>query len=351
MVAAPGVSQDRERFKHGTVRWGTRGEEERVQAVVITRHGGPEVLEVRDVPGPEPAPERLVVEVTAAGVNFRDVYEREGAGVYGGPTPLVAGVEGAGVVRRAAGDFAVGDRVAWWQAPGSYAELVAVDPEQAVPVPDGVSEEQAAAVLLQGMTAHYLCTDSYHVEPGDSVLVHAAAGGVGLLLTQMVRRLGGRVIGTTSGAAKAELAREAGADEVISYDEVPARVRDLTDGNGVAAVYDGVGKATFDGSLGSLRLRGSLVVYGYASGPPDPVPLPRLNEGSYFLSRPTLHHFVATRPELLARAGRVFEWVADGSLQLRVGRRYPLDDARRAHEDLEARRTTGKLLLLPRVAS
>jgi NADPH2:quinone reductase len=281
-------------------------------------------------------------------VNYRDVYEREGAGMYDQPAPLVAGVEGAGVVRAGAGDFSPGDRVAWTQAPGSYAELVALDPQQAVPIPDGVSDEQAAAVLLQGMTAHYLCVDTYAVRSGDSVVVHAAAGGVGQLLTQMVRRLGGRVIGTTSTAGKASLALEAGADVALGYHDLPERVRELTDGEGVAAVYDGVGKATFDASLASLRPRGSLVVYGYASGPPDPVALSRLNEGSFFLTRPTLQHYVATRSDLLERAGTVFAWVADGSLRVRIGERYSLEDARRAHEDLEARRTTGKLLLLPR---
>jgi len=319
-----------------------------VRAVVITMHGGPEVLEVRDWPEPAGVEGTLVVEVTAAGVNYRDVYEREGAGLYDTPTPLVGGVEGAGLVREGAGDFSPGDRVAWWQAPGSYAELAAVDPAQAVPIPDGVTDEQAAAVLLQGMTAHYLCFDTYAVQPGDPVVVHAAAGGVGLLLTQMVHRLGGRVIATTSTTGKASLAREAGADEVLAYEDLPDRVRDLTEGEGVAAVFDGVGKATFDPSLASLRPRGMLVVYGYASGPPDPVPLPLLNEGSFFVTRPTLHHYVATREELLERAGTVFGWVADGSLSVRIGERYPLADARRAHEDLEGRRTTGKLLLLPR---
>ncbi len=319
-----------------------------MRAVVITRHGGPEVLEVRDVPDSPGGDGRLVVEVTAAGVNFRDVYERQGAGAYAGPTPIVAGVEGAGVVREAAGAFGAGDRVAWWQGPGSSAELVALDPAVAVPVPDGVTDEQAAAVLLQGMTAHYLCTDTFAVGWGDWVVVHAAAGGVGLLLTQMVRRAGGRVIATTSGGDKAELAREAGAEEVVGYDELPARVRELTGEEGAPVVFDGVGRATFEASMASLRPRGTLVVYGYSSGPPDPVPLPRLNEGSFFLTRPGLQHYVATREDLLERAGTILGWVADGSLSVRIGGRYPLEEARRAYEDLEARRTTGKLLLLPR---
>jgi len=270
--------------------------------------------------------------------------------MYAGPTPLVAGVEGAGTVREV-GDgvagLAVGDRVAWWSAPGSYAEIVAVDAAQAVAVPEGVTDEQAAAVLLQGMTAHYLCMDTYPVRPGDAVVVHAAAGGVGLLLTQMVKAAGGTVIATVSTDEKAELARGAGADEVVGYDDLVERVQEVTAGGGAHAVFDGVGRATFVGSIASLRLRGYLVVYGYASGPPDPVPLPLLNEGSFFLTRPTLHHYVATRTELAERAGAVFAMVAEGRLDVRIGARYGLEDARRAHEDLEARRTTGKLLLIP----
>ena len=322
-----------------------------MRAVVITRHGGPEVLEVQEVPDPTVEPGRLLVEVAAAGVNYRDVYEREGAGMYAGPTPLVAGVEGAGVVREVGdgvGGAAAGDRVAWWAAPGSYASLASVDAAQAVAVPEGVTDEQAAAVLLQGMTAHYLCMDTYPVQPGDWAVVHAAAGGVGLLLTQMVKALGGRVIGTTSSDEKAALAREAGADAVVGYDGFAERVREVTGGAGASVVFDGVGRTTFDEGLACLRVRGTLVVYGYASGPPDPVPFPRLNEGSFFVTRPTLHHYVATRAEIERRAAAVFAMVADGRLSVRIGGRYPLDEARRAHEDLEARRTTGKLLLLPR---
>jgi len=325
-----------------------------MRAVVITEHGGPEVLEVRDEPEPVTAPGRVLVDVTAIGVNYRDVYEREGAGMYAGPTPLVAGVEGAGVVREVGdgvADLAPGDRVAWWSAPGSYAEVVAVPAAQSVPIPDGVGDDLAAAVLLQGMTAHYLCTDTYPVRPGDVVLVHAAAGGVGLLLTQMAKRAGALVVATTSSEEKADLARAAGADEVVGYDDLVERVRELNGGEGAHAVFDGVGKSTFDASLASLRPRGFLVVYGYASGPPDPVPLARLNEGSFFVTRPTLHHYVASREELLERAGAVFGMVADGSLDVRIGGRYPLEEARRAHEDLEARRTTGKLLLIPASSS
>jgi NADPH:quinone reductase len=309
-----------------------------VRAIVVTQAGGPDVLELQDVPEPEADDGRVVVDVEAIGVNYRDVYEREGR--YPKQPPLIAGVEGAGTVD--------GRRMAWSDAPGSYAERVAVDPERLVPIPDGLSSEIAAAVLLQGMTAHYLATDTYPVQTGDTVLVHAAAGGVGLLLTQIVKHRGGRVIATTSTDAKAQLARGAGADEVIGYDGFAERARDLAGGEGVAAVYDGVGQATFDESLASLRPRGTMVLYGAASGPVSPVdPMQLERAGSIFLTRPTLRHYTAQRDELLVRAGEVFGWVADGKLDVRIGGRYPLEEARQAHEDLEGRRTTGKLLLLP----
>ena len=322
-----------------------------MRAVVIREHGGPEVLEVREVDEPTAEPGRVVVEVAAAGVNYRDVYERRGLGAYAAPTPIPAGVEGAGTVREVGPGvegIRPGDRVVWWQAPGSYAEVVSVPASKAVRIPDGLSEEIAAAVFLQGMTAHYLATSTYPVSEGDTVVVHAAAGGVGLLLTQVVKLRGGRVIATTSSIEKAELAWQAGADEVIDYDSFAERIRELTDGTGVPVVYDGVGRSTFEGSLESLRPRGYLVVYGTASGQPPPVELARLNEGSFFLTRPTLQHYTATREELLERAATVFGWVLDGRLRVRIGGRHPLEEARRAHEDLEARRTTGKLLLLPR---
>src|SRR4051794_3543025 len=275
-----------------------------MQAIVITRHGGPEVLELRDEPDPEPGPGQLLVQLEAAGVNYRDVYEREGRGrAYANTPPLVAGAEGAGTVLRGDGEFSEGDRVAWAAAAGSYAERVAVDAANAVPVPDGITGEQAAAVLLQGMTAHYLSHSTYAVQEGDDVLVHAAAGGVGLLLVQMIKRLGGRVIATTSTAEKAELARAAGADETIGYEGFPERVRALTDGRGVAVAYDAVGRTTFEGSLNSLRRRGFMVLYGEASGRPDPVPPERLRGQSLYLTRPGLPSYAATRDELLARAG------------------------------------------------
>jgi NADPH2:quinone reductase len=320
-----------------------------MQTVVVTRTGGPEVLEVRDEPAAEAGAGQLLVDVEAAGVNYRDIYEREGG--YGGTPPFVAGVEGAGTVAavgEGVTEFAVADRVAWSAGPGSYAEQVAVEAARVVPVPDGISSELAAAALLQGMTAHYLATSAYPVQPNDEVLVHAAAGGVGLLLTQIVKRRGGHVIGTTSTTDKAQLARDAGADEVIDYEGFAERVRELTGGEGAAVVYDGVGKATFDESLASLRPRGYMILFGAASGPVPPVEPMRLEGGgSLFLSRPSLRHYTARREELLERAAEVFGWIADGKLDVRIGGRYPLDQARRAHEDLAGRKTTGKLLLLP----
>jgi NADPH:quinone reductase len=311
-----------------------------MRAVRIRSHGGPEVLEVVDVPPSETGPGELLVDVAAVGVNYRDVYEREGA--YGGELPRIIGAEGAGSV------LGTGERVAWVSAPGSYAEQVVVDAEQAVPIPDGVAEEVAAAALLQGITAQYLSTSTHEVKPGENVLVHAAAGGVGLLLTQIVAMRGGRVIATTSTEEKAELARQAGAGEVIGYDGFAEQVRELTRGVGADVVYDGVGAATFDESLASLRPRGDLVLYGAASGRVPPFDPMRLESGgSLYLTRPGIRHYTATREELLARARDVFTWIAEGKLEIRIGARYPLEDARRAHEDLEARRTTGKLLLTP----
>jgi NADPH:quinone reductase len=320
-----------------------------VRAVVVTRFGGPEVLELHDEPTPEASVGGLLVDVEAVGVNYRDIYEREGS--YGGTPPFIAGVEGAGTIA-AVGDgndeFSVGDRVAWVSAQGSYAEQVVVDAERAVPVPDGVSSELAAAALLQGMTAQYLATSAYPVQPGDDVLVQAVGGGVGLLLTQVVKLQGGRVIGTTSSGDKERRAREVGADEVIGYDGIAERVRALTGGEGVAVAYDGVGKATFEETLASIRPRGWMILYGAASGrvPPfDPMGLEE--RGSLFLTRPSIRHYTAEREELLGRAADVFGWIADGALRVHVGGRYTLEGARRAHEDLAARRTSGKLVLLP----
>lgn len=312
-----------------------------MKAVVFERNGGPEVLESRDVPEPAPRAGQVLVEVGAAGVNFRDVYEREGGG-YGSKPPAIIGVEGAGVIAE------TGERVAWLDVAHSYAERLAADRKRLVPIPDGVSTEIAAAAMLQGATAYYLAHDSYPVEKGEWVVVHAAAGGVGLLLTQIVKLRGGRVLATTSTDEKARLAREAGADEVIGYDGFARRARELTEGEGVAAVYDGVGKTTFYEGLDALRPFGRMIVYGAASGQPDPLPVQMLaGKGSLYVQRPTLATYTRT-PELLRElAGIVFELIADGKLDVRIGATYPLEEARQAHVDLQARKTTGKLLLMP----
>jgi NADPH2:quinone reductase len=312
-----------------------------MHAIVFERNGGPEVLEYKEAPDPVAGDGQVLVEVEAVGINYRDVYEREGDG-YGSPPPAVIGVEGAGRVVDS------GERVAWSAVPGSYAERLAADRDRLVPIPDGVSSELAAAALLQGMTAHYLAFDSYPVEQGDWVLVHAAAGGVGLLLTQLAKLRGGRVIGTTSSEHKAALARDAGADEVIGYEGFAERVREITGDEGVAAVYDGVGRATFSEGLKALRPLGRMINYGSASGRPDPLDVPTLAPaGSLYVQRPTLATYTRT-PELLReRAGALFELIASGKLKVRIGARYPLSQARRAHEDLQARKTTGKLVLLP----
>ena len=315
-----------------------------MRAVVVTRHGGPEVLALEERPAPVPGPGELVAAVAFAGVNFRDVYEREGT--YGSRPPLIAGMEGCGrVVAIGPGveGVAPGDRVAWVSALESYAEQVRVTAERAVPVPDDVSDELAAAVLLQGLTAHCLCRDVHRVRAGETVLVHAAAGGVGLLLTQMAAMHGASVIGTTSSLEKAALARAAGAEHVLGYEHFHERVLELT--GGVPVVYDGVGAATFDGSLACLRPRGLMVVYGWSSGVVAPVDLLRLQARSLFLTRASMNHYTATREELLARARDVFAWAADGRLRVRIAGVYPLEAAAHAQEDLQARRTAGKLLL------
>lgn len=321
------------------------------KAVVVRATGGPDALEFTDVEAKSPGAGELLVDVAAAGVNFIDCYHREGR--YPLPLPFGLGLEGSGRVSAVGADvtgFAAGDRVAWSQSLGSYAEQAVVRAGDAVPVPDGVDDETAAALLLQGLTAHYLVASTYPVQQGDTVLVHAAAGGVGLLLVQLAKARGARVIGTVSTEAKEALAREAGADEVIRYDltDFAPEVRRLTDGVGVAAVYDGVGATTFDGSLASLKPRGVLALFGASSGAVPPVDPQRLNQaGSVYLTRPSLGAHVATRDELEWRAGELFAAIAAGSLTVRIGGRYPLAEARRAHEDLEGRRTTGKLLLLP----
>ena len=323
-----------------------------MHAILVRNHGGPEVLRPAELDDPAPGDGELLVRVAASGVNFIDTYKR--SGLYPTPTPFVPGEEGAGtVVATGAGvtGFSTGDRVVWTGVLGSYAQLAAVPAAAAIAVPAGLDEQRAAAVLLQGMTAHYLVTASYPVREDDTVLVHAAAGGTGLMITQLAKAHGARVIGTVSTAAKEELARAAGADEIIRYTEVPdlaAAVRALTGGEGVAAAYDGVGASTFDASLASLRRRGTLVLFGAASGPVPPVDLQRLNAaGSVFVTRPKLGDHTATREELTWRAGEVLAAVLAGTLEVTVGGSYPLDAAARAHEDLQGRHTTGKLLLLP----
>jgi NADPH2:quinone reductase len=320
-----------------------------MKAIVVEQTGGPEQLTLSERPDPRPGPGELVVDVGAAGVNFIDIYQRQG--IYPRALPYVPGSEGAGRVSAVGDgvDVRVGERVAWAMVDGAgYAEQVVVPAERAVVLPDELDTETAAALMLQGLTAHFLATSTYAVQPGEFALIHAGAGGVGLLLTQLVVARGGRVISTTSSAEKAELSRAAGAQTVIDYthEDVGARVRELTGGDGVAVAFDGVGAATFDASLDSLRPRGSLVLFGAASGPVAPLDPQVLNaKGSLWLTRPTLSHYIATRDELLERTNELLGWVADGSLQVRVGARYPLAEAARAHEDLAARRTTGKLLL------
>jgi NADPH:quinone reductase len=320
-----------------------------MQAVVVERHGGPEVLVAAEREAPTAGVGELLVDVAAAGVNFMDVYQREGS-AYATEPPFVPGSEGAGTVAAVGpgvDGFAVGDRVAWAGVPGSYAEQVVVPAERAVPVPHDVDLQVAAAVMLQGMTAHYLTHSTYPVAAGDPVVVHAAAGGVGLLLTQMVKLRGGVVIATTSTDAKAELVRAVGADHVTRYEGLGEVVREVTAGAGVAVVYDGVGRATFEDGLAALRLRGYMVLYGAASGRVPPFDLQRLTPKSLFVTRPTLLAYIVTRDELLGRARDLFEWIEQGRLEVRIGGTYPLAEAARAHADLQTRRTTGKLLLLP----
>lgn len=328
-----------------------------MRVVQATRPGGPEVLAVVDLPDPSPAPEQVIVEVAAAGVNFIDTYRRSGR--YPVPFPHVVGAEGAGTVVAVGSDVtevAVGDAVAWVAgSEGSYAEHARVVAEQVVPVPDGVAPDTAAALLLQGITAHYLVRSTFPVQPGQDVLVHAGAGGVGLLLTQLAVAAGARVITTVSTDDKEALSRAAGASDVIRYDrmsdlaaELPAAVRALTGGHGVHTVYDGVGASTFDASLASLRPRGALALFGGSSGAVPPFDPMRLeNLGSLFLSRPSIRHYTATRPELMWRAGELFDAVLAGTLDVRIGARFPLAGAADAHRALEGRATTGKVLVVP----
>jgi NADPH2:quinone reductase len=320
-----------------------------MHAIVARQSGGPEVLESAEVERPTPGPGQLLIKVAATGVNFIETYQR--GGMYKVTYPFTPGSEAAGTVEEV-GDgvegFTVGSRVATAEGQECYAEYTVLDAAKALPVPDGVDLHTAAALPLQGMTAHYLINSSFNVQPGHTVLVHAGAGGVGLLITQLLKTRGARVITTVSTDEKEELARTAGADEVLRYEGFAGAVRQITNGVGVDVVYDGVGKDTFDGSLASLRARGFLVLFGAASGAVPPVDPQRLNAGgSLSLTRPKLADFLANPQERLWRSSEIFAAVADGSLNVRIGASYPLAEARRAHEDLEGRRTTGKVLLVP----
>lgn len=322
-----------------------------MQAIRVTTHGGPEVLEVAELPEPEPAPGEVLVDVACAGVNFIDTYLR--GGLYPSPLPLVLGMEGAGTVRAVgpgAGGVTVGDRVAWCDVPGSYAQRAVLPAGRVVPVPDGVDLEVAAAAMLQGLTAHYLTHDTFPLRPGHRCLVQAGAGGVGLLLIQLARRAGAQVFATVGDPAKAELARAAGADHVILYRDVDFgdSVEQIAGRRPLDVVYDGVGRATFDRGLEILRPRGMMVTFGNASGPVEPVAPLRLSQlGSLFLTRPTLADHVRTTQELRERAAAVLGRVAAGELDVRIGTRLPLAQAAQAHRLLEGRKTTGKVLLLP----
>ncbi len=322
-----------------------------MRAIQVKQTGGPEALALSDLPIPQPKENEAVVKVAASGVNFIDIYQREGR--YKLPLPFVAGQEGSGTVTAVGSKVSgmkPGDRVAWAGIQGSYVEYLAVPADRLVPVPATVDDRTAASVMLQGMTAHYLTHDTYPLTRGETALIHAAAGGVGLLLVQMAHNIGARVIGTVSTEEKAKLAREAGADEVILYTKVDfeAETKRLTGGKGVDVVYDSVGKTTFEKGLNVLRPRGYMALFGGSSGavPPfDPILL--LQKGSLFVTRPTLVHYIATTEELRKRAIAVFEMIAAGKLTLRIAHNYPLAEAAQAHRDLEARKTTGKLLLLP----
>lgn len=322
-----------------------------MKAIVVQNPGDPEVLVYQEAEKPTPKSGEALVRIEAVGLNYIDVYHR--TGLYPLPRPFIPGMEASGVVEAVGPgvtEVAVGDRVAYAMHPGAYAEYAAVSAWKLVKVPDGVEVRQAAAAMLQGMTAHYLVTSVYPLKAGETALIHAAAGGVGLLLIQMAKRIGARAIGTVSTEAKAELARAAGADEVILYtkDDFETETRRLTDGRGVQVVYDSVGKDTSLKSLNSLASRGMLALYGQSSGPVaafDPALLAQ--KGSLFLTRPSLAHYAATRDELLWRAGDLFNWIKSGDLKLRIELTFPLAQAAEAHRQLEGRKTTGKVLLIP----
>lgn len=322
-----------------------------MKAIRIHAPGGPEALKLDDVPEPTPAAGQAAVKLAAAGVNYIDVYFR--TGVYKAPLPLTIGLEGAGTVTavgQGVSDVKAGDTVAWTGVPGSYAQMNVVPADRLVKLPSGVQPKDGAAAMLQGMTAHYLVKSSYPLKKGDTCLVHAAAGGMGLLLCQMGKMLGATVIGTVSTEEKAALAKAAGAEHVILYtkQDFEAEVKRITGGRGVDVVYDGVGATTFDKSLSCLRPRGFMILFGAASGPVPPLDLQILNQrGSLYVQRPSLNHHIATREELLQRAGEVLGWIRDGKVKLRIEHQFPLAQASEAHKALEGRKTTGKILLIP----
>jgi NADPH:quinone reductase len=322
-----------------------------MKAIRVHSPGGPEALRYEDVPEPEPKPGHAVVKVDAAGLNYIDVYYR--SGLYKAETPLTIAMEAAGTVTAVGAnvtDVKVGDKVAYTGVPGAYAEYSVVPADRLIVLPPGLSTKHGAAAMLQGMTAHYLACSTWPLKPGDACLVHAAAGGVGLLLCQIAKMRGARVIGTVSTDDKAKLAREAGADEVILYtrQDFVEEVKRLTGGRGLQVVYDAVGKDTFDKGFSCLAPRGMMVLYGQSSGAVGPFDLSRLGAGgSLFLTRPSLNNHTATRAELVQRAGEVLSWIRDGKLKLRTEFEFPLKDAAEAHRALESRRTTGKVLLIP----
>ena len=322
-----------------------------MKAVQVSVHGGPEVLQYADVEVPQPGANEALVKLDAAGVNFIDIYFR--TGLYPADPPFTNGQEGAGVVEAVGSDVTSlqpGDRVAYTGVRGSYAEYASVAADRLVKIPDGVDTKTAAAIMLQGMTVHYLTHSTFALKPGDTCLVHAAAGGVGLILVQTAKMLGATVIGTCSTEEKAANVRAAGGDHVILYTEqdFEAEVKKITEGKGVDVAYDSVGQATWEGSLNCLRPRGMAVYYGNASGPVPPIaPLELTKRGSLFMTRPSLFHYVATREELESRASDVLGWVRDGKLNVKIGGEYPLAEAAQAQIDLAARKTSGKLLLIP----
>jgi NADPH2:quinone reductase len=324
-----------------------------MQAIQILQPGGPEALQIVDLPTPSPGPKQALIRIEASGINFIDVYLREGR--YPAPLPYTLGQEAAGTIIALGDDtgssgFKVGDRVTWTHFPGTYAQLAVAPVSLLVHVPASITSQQAAAAMLQGMTAHYLAHSAYSIRPGDEILIHAGAGGVGLLLTQIAKDLGARVFTTVSNDEKAELSRSAGADEVILYTQkdFADAVKKLVSGPGLHVVYDSVGMTTFDKSLSVLRPRGTLVLFGASSGAVPPFDLIRLSQmGSLYITRPTLKDYIATREDLELRAGSVLNAIAAGDLKLRIEHIYPLTDAAHAHRDLEGRKTTGKLLLIP----